>query len=218
MLSVWSRPQPLVHDLHPGHIHVHDRDGLVQARDAVPLEGTPPIKSRLLLCQYRDSGYSPIFEAAHTLSSMPCHRHQEWINRMIKTAISDSGLAEKAAGKFRYSFGVQSGQMLWVSGQVALTSEGIVGPGDIETQTRQAFTNIKTIVESAGGTLNDLVSTTTYMTDREFSKAINDVRCEFLAPDVPPTSTLIVVEGLAHPEFLVEISAVAVIGSGAERA
>lgn len=163
-----------------------------------------------------DSGYPQIFGGAHTLSSMPCH--QEWINFVIKRCISDSGLAEKAAGKFRYSFGVQSGQMLWVSGQVALTSEGIVGVGDIEAQTRQAFTNIKTIVESAGGTLNDLVSTTTYMTDPEYSKAINDVRCEFLAPDVPPTSTLIVVKGLAHPEFLVEISAVAVIGSGAEQA
>ena len=134
---------------------------------------------------------------------------------MNKTTISSATLAEAAAEKFRYSIGVKSGNTVWISGQVALTSEGIVGVGDITAQARQAFTNIKTIIESAGGSLDDLVSTTTYMTDPEFSSAINDVRREFISPETPPTSTLLVVAGLARSEFLVEISAVAVIGSDA---
>lgn len=128
---------------------------------------------------------------------------------MINRAISSPDLPTAAAEKFRYSFGVQSGTTLRISGQVALKNGEIVGIDDISTQTTQVFENLKTIVEAAGGSLDDLVETTTYVTDRSYLGAVNDVRLEYLTGDVPPTSTLIVAAGLARPEFLVEISAVA---------
>lgn len=124
-------------------------------------------------------------------------------------AITAESLPTAAAEKFKYSFGVRVGDLVWISGQVALKDGQIVGLDDIRAQTEQVFTNLQTVLEAAGGSLDDLIETTTYMTDRAYSSDINDVRSRFLTGDVLPTSTLLVVAGLARAEFLVEISAVA---------
>jgi len=128
-------------------------------------------------------------------------------------AVNPPALPGAAAERFRYSFGVRTGQVLWVSGQVALNSGGeIVGGEDVEAQTTQVFENLSAVLEAAGGTLADVVSTTTYMTDRSHSAGINAVRTRYLIGPTPPTSTLLVVAGLARPELQVEISAIAVLG------
>lgn len=123
--------------------------------------------------------------------------------------ITADSLPAAAAEKFRYSFGVRVGDLVWISGQVALKDGRIVGINDVRVQAEQVFRNLKTVLEAAGGSLGDLIETTTYMTDRSYSSDINDVRSRFLTGAVLPTSTLLVVAGLARPEFLVEISAVA---------
>lgn len=124
-------------------------------------------------------------------------------------AITADSLPAAAAEKFRYSFGVRVGDLVWISGQVALEDGRIVGINDVRVQAEQVFSNLKTVLEAAGGSLGDLIETTTYMTDRSYSSDINDVRSRFLTGAVLPTSTLLVVAGLARPDFLVEISAVA---------
>ena len=124
-------------------------------------------------------------------------------------AISSERLPTAAAEKFKYSFGVRVGDLVWISGQVALKEGQIVGVDDIRAQAEQVFGNLRIVLEAAGGSLENLVETTTYMTDRAYSGEINDVRSKFLTGDVLPTSTLLVVAGLARPEFLLEISAVA---------
>jgi 2-iminobutanoate/2-iminopropanoate deaminase len=129
-----------------------------------------------------------------------------------RTAVQPEGLSAEIADRFRYSYGVRCGDHLWISGQVALRDGQVVGEGDITLQARAVFENLERIVTAAGGSLEDLVETTTYMTDRSYSPDINAVRAEFLRGPVRPTSTLLVVAGLARPEFLVEVSAVAVLG------
>lgn len=124
-------------------------------------------------------------------------------------AVTADSLPTAAAEKFKYSFGVRVGDLVWISGQVALKDGQIVGIGDVRAQAEQVFTNLKTVLEAAGGSLDNLIETTTYMTERAYSSDINDVRSRFLTGAVPATSTLLVVAGLARPEFLVEISAVA---------
>ena len=131
-----------------------------------------------------------------------------------RVAVIADGMSAEVAARFSYSYGVRWGSLMWISGQVALRDGEVVGVGDIELQTRTVFENLSRILAAAGGGLDDLVSTTTYMTDRSYSAAINAVRAEFLTGAVKPTSTLLVVSGLARPEFLVEISAVAALGSG----
>ena len=114
--------------------------------------------------------------------------------------------------RFCYSFAVRTGNVIWVSGQVSMSPEGeVVGVDDVAKQTEQVFENLSTVLAEAGGTLDDIVSTTTYMVDRAHILDINDVRARYITGPCPPTSTLLIVAGLARPDFLVEISAVAVI-------
>jgi 2-iminobutanoate/2-iminopropanoate deaminase len=106
---------------------------------------------------------------------------------------------------------VKGGTMVFVSGLLARDREGnVIGKGDMGAQIRQVGENLKVALESAGATLEDLVRTTTYVTDiEEFFRHV-EVRQKYLGPALP-TSTTIEVRKLAHPDFLVEIEAFAVI-------
>lgn len=107
------------------------------------------------------------------------------------------------------------GQLIHFTGQVAWDeNENIVGAGDVRAQTRQCFKNLAVILASVGGTLDDLVSVTTYFVDRAHLSAIQEVRGEVLNAANPPASTSIMVAGLGHPDFLVELAPIAVIPYG----
>ena len=106
---------------------------------------------------------------------------------------------------------VKGGTMVFVSGLLARDVDGnVIGKGDMGAQIRQVGENLKLALESAGATLEDLVRTTTYVTDiEEFFRHV-EVRQKYLGPALP-TSTTIEVRKLAHPDLLVEIEAFAVI-------
>lgn len=103
---------------------------------------------------------------------------------------------------------------VYVSGQVALDAkERIVGGTDLEAQAYQAFANLKSVVEAAGGTLADVVTVRIYVVDYRPEKAAA-VAIPFRRafPGEPkPASTWIGVAALAAPEFLIEVEAVAVV-------
>ena len=103
------------------------------------------------------------------------------------------------------------GTMVFVSGLLARDREGnIIGKGDMGAQIRQVGENLKLALESAGATLDDLVRTCTYVTDiDEFFRHV-EVRQKYLGAALP-TSTTVEVRKLAHPDFMVEIEAFAVI-------
>jgi len=113
----------------------------------------------------------------------------------------------------RYSQGIlaEGGKVLFIAGQTASDGNGnVVGKGDIKAQTRQVFENLKAVLEAAGGSLDNLVMTTTYITDRKNREGYNEVRQGIYKKD-PPTSTLLIISGLAHPDYLIEISGIAVL-------
>jgi enamine deaminase RidA (YjgF/YER057c/UK114 family) len=113
----------------------------------------------------------------------------------------------------RYSQGIQAedGRLLFIAGQTASDKNGnVVGKGDIKAQTRQVFDNIKAVLEAAGGSLDNLVMTTTYITDRSYREGYNEVRRGLYKKD-PPTSTLLIVSGLANEDYMIEIAGIAVI-------
>ena len=87
-----------------------------------------------------------------------------------------------------------------------------VGEGDIDVQVEQVFTNMCAVVEEAGGSMDDIVSTTTYLTDVTQAPSISAARARHFTGDVLPTHTVIGVAALARPQFLVEISAIAHLG------
>lgn len=104
------------------------------------------------------------------------------------------------------------GHVIHFTGQVAWDAdEMIVGRGDVAEQTRQCFRNIDNVLRAVGGTLADIVSITTYFTDRSQLPLIQQVRLEFLEPGHEPASTSVMIAGLGHEDFLVELSPIAVV-------
>ena len=109
-----------------------------------------------------------------------------------------------------FSHGTRHGNTIYVSGQVALDSQGrIVGTGDIKAQTRQVLENIKKALTAAGATFKDIIRVHVFVTDLSDFRAVHDVRLEYFDPDHLPASTLVQVAGLAHADALIEIDAVA---------
>lgn len=128
--------------------------------------------------------------------------------------LEPSSLAPGAATRLAYAYGVQTGDIVWVAGQVARDRDGtLVGAGDAEAQAGQCFANVQAIVEAAGGTMADVVRANMYVTAREHRDAVNAVRGRYFRTPHLPTGALLVVAGLALPEYLVEVDAVAVLGS-----
>ena len=110
-----------------------------------------------------------------------------------------------------YSHVTRVGSTLYISGQLGLDPEGkLVGPGDAEAQAEQCYRNLKTIVEHFGGSLDDIVKITQYITDLAFRPLIARPRDRYLGTP-GPSSTLVVIKGLAAPEYLVEIEAIAIL-------
>jgi 2-iminobutanoate/2-iminopropanoate deaminase len=113
----------------------------------------------------------------------------------------------------RYCQGIQTrgGSLLFIAGQTSVDGAGqIVGKGDIEQQAEQVFHNLAAVLEAAGGSFENMVMTTTYLTDIAYRAAFNQVRLKYYPRDAP-ANTLVVVKGLASEEFLIEIEGIAVI-------
>ena len=122
-----------------------------------------------------------------------------------------------AAGLFdppTYSQGIrvtQAQTMLFLSGQVAYTAEGGVAfRGDFKAQARGAYEAIKALVASQGGTMDNIVKITTYVTDMRYRVDLAPIREEFFGKK-GPASTLVEISALAHPDWMIEIEAIAVI-------
>ncbi len=104
----------------------------------------------------------------------------------------------------------RAGNLLFIGGAVSLNARGeLVGKGDIRAQTRQALENIKAIVETAGGTLRDVTQTTVYLTDLAHYAPMNEVYASYFPVEPPARATVRV--GLANRDFLIEITAIAVL-------
>ena len=110
-----------------------------------------------------------------------------------------------------YSHAAKAGNTLYIAGQVAQDVDGnIVGKGDFEAQVRQVYQNLKNIVEEAGGTLQNIVKKTTFLTHYSYIGTYRRVRNEYFPEPCPP-NTLLIIESLALPEYLIEVEAVAVL-------
>ncbi|MCB2076792.1 MAG: RidA family protein [Novosphingobium sp.] len=119
------------------------------------------------------------------------------------------GLGE-GAGNVGMSAAVRFGDMIAVSGQVALDGTGnIVGRGDFGAQVEQCFANLATVLEQAGGALGDVVSLTTYLSSRDHASQFLAARGRAFPADPPATTT--VIAQMLHPDFLIEIQALAAV-------
>jgi enamine deaminase RidA (YjgF/YER057c/UK114 family) len=107
------------------------------------------------------------------------------------------------------------GRTVYIAGQVALDSTGqLVGGGDFRAQAERVYQNLRRALESVGGSLDDLVKTTTFITDSRNVPALRELRAKHLRGASPPANTLLVVAGLARKDLLIEIEGIAVLSSG----
>ena len=110
-----------------------------------------------------------------------------------------------------YSHAAKAGSTLYIAGQIAQDVDGnIVGKGDFEAQVRQVYKNLTNIMVEAGGSLNNIVKMTTFLTHYNYIETYRSVRNEYFAEPCPP-NTLLIIESLALPDYMVEIEAVAVL-------
>ena len=132
---------------------------------------------------------------------------------MSKERIQPKGLFQrKLKDHVLYSHVVvASGKSLvFIAGQLARDRDGnIVGPRDMRAQIRQVGENLRIALAEAGATADDLVKTTTYVTDIDEFFKHPEARSQIF--DALPTSTTVEVRRLAHPDLMVEIEAIAMI-------
>jgi aminoacrylate peracid reductase len=107
-----------------------------------------------------------------------------------------------------YSPGARAGNVLYVSGTLALDTAGrLVGPGDVRMQTRHVLESIKSVLAAAGGNMSDIAFNQIFLKDLADYAAMNEVYREYF-PANPPARYCIRAE-LVKPEFLVEIASTA---------
>ena len=117
------------------------------------------------------------------------------------------------SGHFSQAIAIEAkGRLVFISGMTSRRADGtIAGVGDIEAQTRQVCENLKSAVEAAGGTMDDVCRVDVYVRNMEHFEKIHKVRREYFGSP-PPASTMVEVTKMTSPEYLIEISAIAVIG------
>jgi len=106
------------------------------------------------------------------------------------------------------------GKLIFISGMTARTADGgIAGIGNVEVQTRQVCENLKAAAEAAGGSLDDIVRVDVYVRNMEHFPIIHKVRREYFQEPVP-ASTMVEVSKMTSPDYLIEISAIAILPNG----
>ena len=111
---------------------------------------------------------------------------------------------------FTQAVKVSGGTAVYLSGQVALNASGqLVGQGDFAAQARQVFENLKAALAAAGADFSYVVKLNIYLLDRANLPALREMRDQYVNTQNPPASTLVEVRGLAQPDFLLEVEAVA---------
>jgi enamine deaminase RidA (YjgF/YER057c/UK114 family) len=105
---------------------------------------------------------------------------------------------------------IPAGRLVWTSGQVPMDADrNVVAGGDWEGQTRLVFQNVGKALRAAGADWPDVVKLTFFVVDVSALETIRAVRDEFVNTAAPPTSSLVQVAGLFHPDVLIEVEAVA---------
>lgn len=140
-----------------------------------------------------------------------------------KRAIVHPGLSP--ASQLSRAILVRGGQTLYIGGQVASTGmkawtpgdpqptddSAIVGRGDFRAQAEHVFKRIETLLANAGGSYDDVVKLTMYLTEMDNYPTLREIRNRYMTGPVPAVMTVVGVKELSHPDFLLEIEAVAVI-------
>lgn len=130
---------------------------------------------------------------------------------MKKTVLKPKG-THNPFSAYSHGFVVEGAQkLIFCAGQVAGLPDGtILGPDDFDAQGELVIKNLKDVLANAGATLDNVVKLVTYVCNpHDVPKARALIKKHF--PVDPPPNTICILHGLAHPNYLLEIDATAVI-------
>lgn len=128
---------------------------------------------------------------------------------MTRQLISSGGPWEAKGG---YSRAVRVGNHVFVAGTTAMKDGKLVGPGDVQAQTRQTMTTIVNALHEAGASIGDVVRYRIYLTHIDDSATVIPLLGEYFG-EVRPAGTLVAVAALINPEMRIEIEVEAIRGS-----
>ena len=97
------------------------------------------------------------------------------------------------------------------NGGICAYHRGVEPKGLMGYEETKLWHNLEEAVKAAGGTLQDIVKTTTFVTDADHFTVIRNVRNELWNNLKMPANTMVVAKSLANPEYLVAIEAIAVV-------
>lgn len=118
---------------------------------------------------------------------------------------------------FRLAQGYRAGDFLFISGQAAIDAKGrIVGVGDFDAQAQQTFENLDRVLRAGGSSLKSVIKVTIFLTDMSNFSKIVELRGKWFTPPYP-ADTIVEVSSLYSPEAMIEIEAIAVAESEAEK-
>jgi len=126
--------------------------------------------------------------------------------------LTPAGLSKPAA--YTQVVVARGRRMIFVAGQVSIDAAGkLVAPGDFAGQVKQVFANLRTALEGAGATPSDVTKITIYIVGYkpELRPLLGEARSAVFGPATLPASTLVGVQALAEPGFLIEVEAIAVV-------
>lgn len=129
---------------------------------------------------------------------------------MRRKNISSGAVWEERYG---YSRAVRVGNVVEVSGTVAVDGSEIIGAGNIYEQAVYIFLKIEKVLHEAGAERKDVVRTRMYVTDISLSDEVGRAHAEFFK-NIKPATSMIEIKGLIHPDLMIEIEATAIIENG----
>ena len=107
---------------------------------------------------------------------------------------------------------VRVGDTVYIAGQTAMEGNRVIGVGDIDAQLDHVYGAMAASLKAVGGSLDNLVKITAYTTRPEYYRPVVNARQRYLGPK-PAASSAIIIPTLAHPQLLIEIEAIAVVGT-----
>ena len=135
---------------------------------------------------------------------------------MAQSAVSylNPPSAPPVQGLYSHVARVAPGELAFIAGQVAIDAKGsAVGVGDVRRQVEQVFANLGVILGELGVGFEAVVQFTTYLTRADSIPAFMTARAALFPRLFPggkyPPNTLLVVDRLVKPEFLLEVEAIA---------
>ena len=183
-----------------------DFEKVRQAR-AEAINNTPPTSASITISHLARPGIGPVRELLLEV---------EAVGYLRTRAVEEDTVAEvqhlqpkgMSPNGNRYTHVVKVGPWVYIAGQTATDESGnVVGVGDPAAQVDQVFKNLTVAIESVGGKLTDIFKTTVYVVGEQNSEPIRVARAGRFG-DKPPASTLLIIAGLARPEFMLEIEAI----------